>query len=323
MQVRRFFFQVLLFATPFLVWAMIVIAIDPFDYFNLFHVVPEPVKLQNAASLNSMMFNMLKEAHEPCENLIIGDSRVQGLSLDEIRKVTGERYHTLYSNALKLNEAVDLFWFANQQRQLKHVVFGINFNEYNEYAYADRVHSVEAVIHNPLLYLFDRSTAQAVYYLVKALLAGKKGVSSQPPMSREAFWNYIVTVRGREHYAKYRHPDALYRRMQDMVAFAKEQGTEVTIIIVPHHEDFQKRVREFGLVDQYLRFKREMSDIGARVIDYDYRNDITCDASKFTDPIHYNDEVGKLIVDEVFGAKLEYGKLLSPAWADQCSNFLF
>lgn len=322
MEFRHFFKRGLLFATPVLIWMLVVIAVDPFEYFSFVHIIPEQVKVDNAASLNSMAFNMLKEVHDPCENLIIGDSRVESFSLEQIKQITGERYQRLSSNAAKLNETVDLFWFANRQKPVKHVVFGINFNEYNEYAFADRVHSVEAEIHNPLLYLFDRSTAQAAYYVIKASITRKKAFSSIPPMTRDEFWNYIVGVRGREHYGKYRHPDELYKRMQEMVAFAKGQGTDVTFIVVPHHVDFQRRVREFGLVSEYLRFKHDMSNLGVRVIDYDYLNDITSQRSNFSDPIHCNKPTAKRIVEEVFGGRLVTGKVLNSQWANECSQFL-
>lgn len=309
MAVQRLLRNGSIFALPFLFWISIILAVDPFDYFNVSHLIPESVKIDNAASLNEMMFNMLKEVHEPGENLVIGDSRVENFSLEQIKQITGQDYHRLSSNALKLNEAVDLFWFANGRKRLSRVMFGINFNQYNEYAFADRVHSVEAVIRNPLLYLFDRSVAQTAYYVLKAQLSGEKSVSSIPPMTREEFWNYIVTVRASEHYGRYRHPDDLYRRMREMVAFAKKQGTEITFVIVPHHADFQQRLSDFGLIDESIRFKRELSDLGVRVVDYDYPNQITSDRSNFRDPLHCTDSVARLIVAEVFGRRMALGKL--------------
>jgi len=320
MAVRCLFRKGLLFAIPFMVWILAVILVDPFDYFDVSHIISEPVKVANAASLNEMMFNMLKEVHQPSENLIIGDSRVENFSLDQIKQITGLEYHRLSSNALKLNEAVDLFWFANARKRLSRVVFGLNFNQYNEYAFADRAHSVEAVIHNPLLYLFDRSVAQAGYYVIKAQLTGKQAFSSIPPMTQEAFWNYIVTVRATEHYARYRHPDELYRRMQEMVAFAKAQGIEVTFVIVPHHADFQRRVQDFGLTDEAARFRRDLNDLGVRVVDYDYPNRITSDRSNFKDPLHCNDAVARAIVDEIFTGQFVLGKVSSTSSRAQIAS---
>jgi hypothetical protein len=323
MEFKRFFKRGLLFAVPLLLWMLAIVVIDPFDYFDVSHVFREQTKIANAASLNLLTFNMLKELHNPCENLIIGDSRAESLPLARIEKITGQRYFLLSGNALKLNESVDLFYFANRQLPVKHAVFTINFNEYNEYAYADRVTSVESMIHNPFIYLFDRSVAQTAYYVAKASLTQKNVVNSVPPMTQDEFWNYIVTVRGREHYERFRHPDGLQKRFQEMAAFAKTNGIEITFIIVPHHEDFQRRVREFGLIDEYLRFKRDMSELGVRVVDYDYVNEITTQKSNFRDPLHYNETIGNLIADEVFRGPLVNGKLLDAAWAGQCAQYLF
>jgi hypothetical protein len=323
MQVRRFVKRGLLFVAPLAIWAIIVGVVDPFDYFGVIHLPSEKVKIENAGSINTLLFNMVKELHDPAENLIIGDSRVENLSIDQIQEISGQRFHRLSANALKLNEALDLFWFANRREPVKRVVFGINFNQYNDYAYADRVRSVEALTRNPLLYIFDRNVAQATYYVVKASLTGRNVISSIPPMSKDEFWHYIVTVRAREHYGRYRHPDELYQRMKDLSSFCKAKGIEVTFIIVPHHADFQRQVADFGLVSEYLRFKREMINLGVKVVDYDYPSELTRDKSNFADPIHYNTDVGRMIVNEVFGGRLIHGRLMTSDWGEKLPQFAF
>lgn len=323
MEFKRFFKRGLLFAAPVLVWVLLIVVVDPFNYFAVSHVFPDSVKKANAAALNTLVFNMLKEDHDPDENLILGDSRAESLPLDRINEVSGHKYFLLTANALKLNESIDLFYFADRVKPVKRAVFTLNFNEYNEYAYADRVSSVDSMIHNPFIYLFDRSVAQAAYCVVRADFSGQNVVNSLPPMTQDEFWDYIVNVRGREHYERFRHPDGLLKQFQDLAAYARAHDIEITFIIVPHHEDFQRRVREFGLVPEYLRFKRELSQLGVRVIDYDYRNDITTNRADFRDPLHYNEAIGNLITDEVFRGPLVEGRLLDAAWATNCANYLF
>ncbi len=323
MPFQRFLKKGLLFAVPFILWILAVVVVDPFDYFNISHAFTETNKIKNAASLNLLIFRMLKEKHEPYENLIIGDSRGESLPLEEINALTGQKFFKLSANALKLNESLDLYNYANKIRPVKRVVFTLNFNEFNEYAFADRVSSVDAMIKNPLIYLFDRSVAQAGYYVVKSALTETNSVNFTPPMREDEFWDYIIQVRGREHYERFRYPEDLYRRLTNMTAVAKTQGTEVTFIIVPNHAEFQGRISEFGLNQTYLRFKHDMSQIGARVVDFDYFNAMTTDRNNFRDPLHYNEAFGKLIADEVFRGPLNQGKLLDAAWADECKNFLF
>ena len=103
--------------------------------------------------------------------------------------------------------------------------------------------------------------------------------------------------------ARHRHPDELYGRIQNMVAFAKNQGTDVPFVIVPQHFDFQQRVQDFGLADESARFRRELNDLGVRVIDYDYPNAVTAEKSNFRDPLHCSGAVASMIVNEVFGGE--------------------
>lgn len=323
MEFRRLLKRGLLFLTPLIVWVVAIVVIDPFDYFNVSHLFPEKAKFETAAQINSLTFNMLKEAHEPCDNLLIGDSRAESLPLERIEQLTGQRYFKLCAYALKLNESVDLFYFANRIKPVKRVVFTINFNEYNQYAYADRVHSVESIIDHPLAYIFDRNVAAAAWDVAKESLERKRVIDSEPPMSQDAFWTNIVTVNATEQYAKYNYPDALHQELVDMVDFAKAQGTRVTFIVVPHHEEYQRQVAKFGLNAQYLQFKNDLSALGVRVIDYDYVNDITTDRAKFRDPVHYNEQTGNLIADEVFRGPLKEGRLLDQTWATNCSSYLF
>lgn len=323
MQVRRFIRKALIFSLPLLAWVLVVVWVDPFDYFNLSHAFPEQTKIDNAAALNTLVFNMLKEKHAPSEYLIIGDSRAEALPVEYIRHLTGQPYFQLAAYSLKLNESIDLFYFANRLKPVKRAVFTLNFNEFNEYAYADRVSSVEAMIQNPFIYCFDRGVAQAAYYVVKASLTGRKWIGSIPPMTSQEWWDYMVKVRGREHYEKYAYPQRLYQRMQEMVRFAKKQGVEITFIDVPNHADFQKRVRDFGLADQYVRFKKQMCSLGVRVIDYDYLNHITAEKSNFRDPLHYNEQIGRMISEEVFRGPVIEGRLLDAARADQYSQYSF
>ncbi|HEV2320212.1 MAG TPA: hypothetical protein VGV18_10710 [Verrucomicrobiae bacterium] len=323
MEFRRFLKRGTLFLSPLIAWMVAIVAIDPFDYFNCSHLFSEKAKLETAGQINSLTFNMLKEAHDPCENLIIGDSRAMSLPLDRIERLTGQRYLKLAAFALKLNESVDLFYFASSIKPVKSAVFTINFNEYNEYAYADRVHSVETMIRHPLAYIFDRNVAGAAWDVLKASVKRKDVIDSEPPMSQAAFWTNMVTMQAPEYYSRYGYPTALHEQLVKMVAFAKARGTQITFIVVPHHADFQCAVAMFGLNAQYLQFKNDMSDLGVRVIDYDYVNDITTDRADFRDPIHYNDRTGNLIADEVFRGPLKEGRLLDRSWAKNCSAYLF
>jgi hypothetical protein len=54
-----------------------------------------------------------------------------------------------------------------------------------------------------------------------------------------------------------------------------------------------------------------MSSLNAKVYDYDYYNSITKNKNNFSDPIHFNDSIGDLIVNEIWKNQLVIGKELN------------
>jgi hypothetical protein len=310
---RKFLFRGFLFCIPLYVWCAAVLCIDPFNYFRLGGLIPTEVKEGSVRPLNILMYSVLEQSRNPCENLIIGDSRIFALSTDLIERWTGERYLQLGSNALKLNEAMELFWLANRIRKPKRVFFGLNFNMYNKYAFADRVKGMETVLRNPFVYLFDRSVAASSYKVLKTYASGSGETDWKPPMTKEEFWGYILEARSLEHFGKYGYPQEYFEGFGRIVEHAKRNGIEVVMIIVPHHVEFQKKVHEYKLGKEYLRFKKDLVRLGVKVFDYDFENELTSDKNRFTDPIHCDEVFGEIIVREVWGhAPLRAGRLLSP-----------
>ena len=70
------------------------------------------VKSESAQQLNSLLYNTVNFKNNPTNSIIIGDSRIRRLPNERIKEITGDTYYTLYSNAAKLNEIIDLFWFS-------------------------------------------------------------------------------------------------------------------------------------------------------------------------------------------------------------------
>jgi hypothetical protein len=304
-------------ALPAAVWFAAVVVIDPFDYFNVFHSVPNEIKKHNARAINTLFYHAFQEANVPSSNVLIGDSRTADLPIEEIASITGQEYRLLTASALKINEITDLFWLAQKYRPLKNVYVGINFSMFNEYAYADRVTSVRAILANPLRYVFNPNTAQALFYVIESWAGGRDAVSSVPPMNRDEFWDYMVTVRGQEWYGKYKFPTKAYEDIRKMAVFCKVQGISLTFIIVPHHVEFQNRLWDYKLTTAKVKFLESMLAVGATVVDYDYVNAITLDKRHFVDPVHYNDAIGKVIVDEVWRHEYVVGRVLNRAYVDE------
>ena len=189
-----------IFILPIIAWVCIVIIVDPFNYFNLSSTISKNSKENSAQKLNSLLYNSINFKNHPTNSVIIGDSRIKRLPIKEIKQITGDNYFILHSNAAKLNEIIDLFWISTNYTELENVILGINFNLYNEYAYANRVDEIEKMIKNPLLYIFNGNILEITF---KALLHKFTG-SNIPNISRN-----IMLKRAIKEAKKFEYEEAM------------------------------------------------------------------------------------------------------------------
>jgi hypothetical protein len=304
---RRFIVNSFLIAIPFMIWGLFIIAVDPFNYFNLRLFSNESKK--SAEDLNQLMYRTVDYIKSPCENILIGDSRTELLPIELLQEIDNRKYKKMNTSGAKLNEIFELFYLANEHQKIKRVVIGINFNMFNKYGYQDRVSGLKRVLDNPLMYVYNKDVADAAYITSKYILT-KKGVDFKPPMSVDEFWKWSIETKASDWYGKYEFPDKLHQELLDFDNYAKEKGIDVTFIIAPHHEEFHDRLVGFGLKEEEQRFKKIMAGLHAKVYDYDYPNAVTAAKNNFKDPVHYNDSIGNLIVKEIWNKKLLIGKEL-------------
>ena len=302
---KQFLTRSFLFAIPLLLWTCWIVAIDPYNYFQS-SLVSIEAKEKTSFRINVFTSTMIQYTHAPSDHILIGDSRTKGLPLPYIQEVSGMEYKTLAIPAAKLNEMLDLMYFAHEQKPLKHVVTGIHLSMFNRFSYADRVGKMKNILSNPLLYIFNRPIAQSSFQVMKYLINGTE-VVTVPDMSKEEAWEYFMTERARHWYERFEYAEDMEKRFAEFSSFAKQNDIKWTIILVPHHTDFQEKLISFGRKTDLDRFHLFLSKLHATVIDYDVSNDITSNIDNFDDPVHYTPEVGKKIVDEVWNRTYSWG----------------
>lgn len=296
----------IIFLLPVFVWVCIVLLVDPFNYFNASSIISTNTKQKSAQHLNPLLYNTINFKNNPCNSIIIGDSRIRKLPTERIKELTGDSYYTMHSNAAKLNEIIDLFWFCTAHAELKNVLIGINFNLFNEYAYSNRVADVKELINNPLIYIFNSNTAETVYLSLKNEFFG---IKEKPLKDRNEFWEFNIQTVAKNHYLKYKYPKNIIERLREMSYYCKKHKINLKFLIVPVHQEFHKRLLFYKLSVEEERFKNEIRDI-ATVIDFDYPNSITNNRACFGDPLHTTDSVSRIIVNEIFTDSLVIGRKL-------------
>lgn len=319
--IKKLVIKLCILISPILIWIFILIQIDPFNYFNYSNIISKETEYKTARKLNSILYNTLSFKNAPTQNIIIGDSRIKRLSINEIEKISGDKYFIIHSNAAKLNEIIDLFWLSTKYSNLENVILGINFNLFNEYAYSNRVHEIERMIANPLMYIFNGNVLEVT---TKAIISHfskteipnisrnimlKRELNGKSFKDKKIWWQYNISTVATNQYSKYKYPKKLIPRLKEVNEYCIENNINLTLLNVPHHQEFRQRVTDFNLIDEENRFKKEIKEIGT-VIDYDFPNSITNCRHCFTDPIHTNDSVSLIMVKEIFNDSLVIGKKL-------------
>jgi len=298
------------FVIPILLCALFVLYIDPFNYFSLLTGIPEGIKKETVSNFNDVLWYTIDYAHAPSPGIIIGDSRSKRISVEHLREKTGRQYKHLCGNAVKINEIVDFFWFANSYKKLESVYIVLTFSIYNLYAFANRVVGAEAAIKNPLLYVFDRHVIEASYLVFSSVFLKRNISLWEPPASKEEFWKWSLDNWSNQQYGKWKYPLNGYKGLRDISDYCRQNHIELTFIIAPNHTDFQAKVDYFNLNGEQIRFKKDISALST-TYDFDYVNDLTKNKDNFSDPVHVTEEVANSLVDEILTGNLHYGRLLT------------
>lgn len=90
--IRRFAIRFLVFLVPFLLYGLAITLMDPFQLFSFSHLVSESRKAPIAEQMNGCIWKMEKFRRHPIPNIILGDSRMNAVSIDDVRKITGQEY---------------------------------------------------------------------------------------------------------------------------------------------------------------------------------------------------------------------------------------
>ena len=309
------------FAMPILIWIGLLSIVDPFNYFQLNNFISIKSKEKTAKKFNSLLYNTIAFKNNPSPNIIIGDSRIKRFPLESIKKLSGDDYFILHSNAAKLNEIIDLFWLTNKKIKLENVIIGINFNLYNEFAYANRVSEVEEMTQNPLLYIFNGNVMEmtfkaAIHHFsnvdipdVKKNIMLKKELNGKSYKDKKVWWDYNIKTVAKNQYSKYKYPKKIKERLNEVNKYCEDNDINLIFINVPHNAEFSNRKNDFNLSNAEAQYKKDISEFGT-VIDYDFPNQITNCKKCFTDPIHTNDSINLLMVREIFSDSLIIGKRL-------------
>ena len=289
------------------------ILVDPFLYRR-----PPVFELNQERSnfrKNYHLWNILAFRDKAAQVVHFGDSRTENLDVEVLEELTGETQFNFAFGGGSFQEMLTAFWFGLEYHRPQRVVFGMNFDMFNENNARNRFATPQKITTNAFtyytnLYVARRSVATLANHWRNTY------PTEAPPMDRETFWQYQLDVSTERILMNYHYPDRLLAQLKDVAAYCGEHGIEFMFIVPPLHRDYHAKIAELEMEATYVRFKAELAAI-APTIDFDYDHPLNRDAEAYKDPYHPDRELAeqvlKALAEYEKGEPLSFGKLLEPA----------
>jgi hypothetical protein len=298
-EATRFFRRMVVFALPFVLAGAFILIVDPFEYFRVVKLIPTETKYSIAKQIDPCFWRLNRFESAPTENVLLGDSRMEAINPDVIKRVSGETYTNLAYGGGTLREAFDSFWIAARRINLKHVYLGVALTSYNDYEISNRVQFYSSVRGNLALYLVNRGVWESSLYDVESAISGKEIKLGVPQMNKDEFWQVELGIL-QKYYDKYVEPKKYRKELRDISEYCLANGIELNFIIFPMHVDAQRQLVDSKMLENSEKMRRDLSKFG-RIFDFEVDNDINRDKANFNDPVHTNQFMQEMLINEIWG----------------------
>jgi hypothetical protein len=294
------FKKIILFLLPFALWIVLVVLVDPYNYFSVSSLVSDNIKKNTSVKLNPRLWKCIEFKKHPSANILLGDSRVNSIDTNYIKTITGDNFFNFAYGGASIAEIVDTFNYAKSISHLSKVYIGMSFNLYNSYNSVNVFSGAKLLSNDYKYYLIDRSVAKTIYYNLSAYFSDNDFQIGIPSTDKDSFWKYQLSYAGSAFYQHYRYPLNYYNELKKMADYCKENKVDLVFFIPPTHIDLQNIVKKSNLLEAERRFKNDLVSLG-EVYDFDYPNDVTKNRDNFSDPFHFHRDVMKIVANDVWG----------------------
>ena len=287
------------FVTPFLCYFLMILLVDPFNYFRYSTVISQEAKRLTAGKFHYALWKSIEYKRSPSEYVLFGDSRMGSLDKILISRLSGDQYFNFSFGGGTVSEMVDAFWFSTELADLKSVYLGIGFINFNSFQNMNRFEESNSILDNKLLYLVNKTVLKSAIYSVYVEKTQQKPDVERPSMDKAQFWDSQLHDVTTAFLRNYRYPQEYLTKLQEIATYCSQNDIKLTFIIPPVHTDLLNRFAEFGLEDEQIRFGFDLRKI-APVIDFAFPNSFTQDRANFGDPYHYS--VAEVLEYEIWSA---------------------
>jgi hypothetical protein len=293
---NRFLRRFLLFFTPLFALALVVLIVDPYNYFFDHNFVPNKVKFhvinRSAESMprGNTLWKLIDFKKHPVKNILIGDSRAYDLNVDTVRKFSGIQFYNFGVPGGNYNSIIETFWYLTSLVKPERVYIQVGFHNYSENSSYDLMADAKKVYKRPYFFFsrfyFLQESFLDLYYSVK-------GVPTDQTDGKfnEQTWNRTLQSQGNSALASMKYPAKYHDELVKISKYCTDNNIELVFIIFPDQQDFHDLIARHSLTGLYQKYKADMNALG-KVIDFDNPgNGIIKSRSNYRDIYHLNHDL--------------------------------
>ena len=275
--------------------------VDPFAFNRRFDLGLE--KRDVAYSLSNYAWKYPEYLHDPKPVVLLGDSRTRRFDASQFEEALGRPTYNMGFGGATLHDIIDSFWFVAERGKLERVYLGLGSLIFSDGIRVARGAQDLKLLDSPIRYYFSPFVTKASLRVMLWNHLGVAGPSDAPPMSREDFWAYQLSVPSRQFYGGYAYPKHLLERLTEVAEYCKRMQIELLFYIPPTHTEFQETRVTYGVEQDYRRSVQELAKL-APVVDWDYSQPVTLDENNFDDPVHAKTAVIAAFVEALLNASI-------------------
>jgi hypothetical protein len=293
---NKFLCRFFLFFTPLFGLALVVLVIDPYNYFFTRNFIPNEVKLyvinRTAESMprGNTLWKLIDFEKHPSKNILIGDSRAFDLNVDTIKKISDIQFYNFGVPGGNYNSIIETFWYVNSIIKPERVYIQVGFHNYSANSEYNLVADAKKVCKRPYFffsrYYFLQESVQDVYYSTVGIPD-----SQNDGKFDKKNWNLILKNQGNSSLVSMKYPAKYHEELKKISAYCSENNIELVFIIFPDQQDFHNLIAEHSLGEVYRKYKEDIYSFG-KVYDFDEAgSDISKNRSNYRDIFHLKHEL--------------------------------
>ncbi|PKP02082.1 MAG: hypothetical protein CVU14_04060 [Bacteroidetes bacterium HGW-Bacteroidetes-9] len=303
---KKYLIKGSLFLIPVFLYMLFIFVVDPYNFFNVFHVISDKDKFRiiqrtdESSPRGNILWKTVKFRRSPVSNVIIGDSQGKDINVDLVQEITGENYFNFCFPGASFKTMFETFWFTADQVKLEKIYFQVAFMNYNAEREYDLFHFANDYFKRPYQYfttkeIFFDSFMNVAWVATRNPWIVSRSYEYLPPDKMEDLAQFRLNL----FFEEYSYPKTYMSELQKIKEYCEQNNIELTFVILPVYEGVDKHLEKVGLTDAKNRFKADINSLG-KTIDLDKLKEVKANRGNFIDYFHPNQAMMDSLVKQIW-----------------------